>query len=280
MGLDVIVAVNKLDLVNYEESTFDTIVEAFEDWAARIGLSRPLIIPIAAKPGDNVSAPSEKLSWWRGPTLLEALEAATPERAAQAALRLPVQRVLRARGDAAKPFRGYAGRIESGSLRVGDRLRTAGGHAEATVTQILTPQGEADAAPTGASISIVLDHEIDVSRGDVFVQSADAVETVTKTQAEICWLDTTPLQVGRRYLLKQGSRTTQAIVREVSYVRDLEGFAETAGDSVNANDIARVEVQTKDPILNDDYASFRGTGGFVLMDSATNQTVAAGVIRA
>jgi sulfate adenylyltransferase subunit 1 len=280
MGLDVIVAVNKLDLVNYEEATFDTIAEAFEDWAARIGLSRPLIIPIAAKPGDNVSSPSDNLAWWRGPTLLEALEAAMPERAAQASLRLPVQRVLRARGDAAQPFRGYAGRIESGSLRVGDRLRTAGGHAEATVTQILAPQGEADAVPTGASVTVVLDHEIDIARGDVLVQSVDTVETVTKTQAEICWLDTTPLQVGRRYLLKQGSRTTQAIVREVAYVRDLEGFGETSGEAgVNANDIARVEVQTKDPILNDDYASFRGTGGFVLMDSATNQTVAAGVIR-
>ncbi|GAM97114.1 sulfate adenylyltransferase subunit 1 [alpha proteobacterium U9-1i] len=280
MGLDVIVAVNKLDLVNYDEAVFDGIAEAFEDWAVRINLARPLILPIAAKPGDNVSTPSDNLAWWRGPTLLQALEAAIPTRAAQAALRFPVQRVLRARGDAARPFRGYAGRIESGALRVGDVLRPAGGDAVAVVSELHTPQGSADSAPTGASVTIVLDREIDLARGDVLVQSADTVETTTRLQAEICWLDTTPLQVGRRYLLKQGARTTQAIVREVSFVRDLEGFAESSSEAgVSANDIARVELQTKDAVLNDDYAAFRGAGGFVLMDGATNQTVAAGVIR-
>lgn len=279
MGLDVIAAVNKLDLVGYSEGVFNQIAEAFEDWAARIDLGRPLVLPIAAKLGDNVSAPSANLGWWRGPTLLQALEAATPERAAQAALRFPVQRVLRARGDGAAPFRGYAGRIESGSLAVGDLVRPAGGSEQVTVVEIHTPQGAVTSAPTGASLTVRLDRDIDLARGDTLVHAVDAANVTKSVRADLCWLDATPLQVGRRYLLKQGTRTTQAIVREIEFVRDLDSFVMASGaERISVNEIARVQIQVKEPILEDEYAAFRGTGALVLMDGDTNQTVAAGVI--
>jgi|CXWL01.1.fsa_nt_gi sulfate adenylyltransferase subunit 1 len=279
MGLDVIVAVNKLDLVGYDEAVFDGIAEAFEDWAARLDLKRPLVVPIAAKPGDNVSTPSENLGWWRGPTLLSALEDAQPTRSTDASLRLPVQRVLRARGDGAAPFRGYAGRIESGALAVGDLVRPAGGQEHARVLAVHLPSGATDAAPSGASIVVQLDREIDIARGDTIVHAADEAPVTKETRADICWLDATPMQAGRRYVLKQGARSTQAMVREVSFVRDLDTFAMRSGaDSVGANDIARVELAVKDAILADLYATHRGTGAFVLLDPATNQTVAAGII--
>ncbi len=148
-----------------------------------------------------------------------------------------------------------------------------------TVVEIHTPQGAVASAPTGASLTVRLDRDIDLARGDTLVHAADAANVTKSVRADLCWLDATPLQVGRRYLLKQGARTTQAIVREIEFVRDLDSFVMASGaERISANEIARVQIQVKEPILDDEYAAFRGTGALVLMDSDTNQTVAAGVI--
>jgi sulfate adenylyltransferase subunit 1 len=273
MGLDVIVAVNKMDAVGWSEQRFDDIRTAFGDVAGSLDVARVSFVPISAKRGDNVVHRGEP-AWWNGPTLIQLLERVRPPSArADAPLRLPIQVVLRD-GDA----RLYAGRVESGSVRAGDAVRVGPSASLATVARVRVGGRVVASAEAGVSVSIELDEDRDLAAGDVI---ADANVRYARTAiADLCWLDEQAWTPGRRYGLRQGALETQARIEEVCFVRDiadLNHHIETR--DLKINDIASVRIAARDPLLADIYTDSPATGAFVLFDADTHQTCAAGMIR-
>ncbi len=274
-GLDVIVAVNKMDLAGFDESRFRAIAARAAAEAERLGIARFAALPLAAKPGENVTRRGPGLGWWAGPTLIEALETApTRTKAAGAPLRLPVQRVVRFDGSTAHPFRGFAGRLESGRVSVGDEISAASSGERARVSGILNLGRPVGAAEAGAAVTVTLDREIDASRGETLVGGRGAVSTKGLV-ADLCWLSDREWTGARRLLLKQGTLTTPATIHAMETRADLGG-----GASMRKNDIARVRLSTRDAVLADTYAELPATGGFILIDAGSNETAAAGFIRA
>ncbi|MFT3728984.1 MAG: GTP-binding protein [Terricaulis sp.] len=271
MGLDVIVAVNKMDLIGWSQETFDDICASFRDVAGSLGLSHVNFVPVSAKRGDNVVHPGEA-AWYTGPTLIQLLQTVRPRATrADGPLRFPIQVVLRD-GDA----RLYAGRIESGAVRPGDTVRT-GPHASSSVKSVRNAGKAIPFAEAGASIAIELDDERDLSAGDVIADPA--VRYTGQLVADLCWLDEWASTPGRKYRLRQGSKETQARIEEVRFVRNISDFTQRTGvTALNMNDIASVRVSTRDPVLADLFAE-ASSGAFVLIDPDTNQTCAAGMIR-
>ena len=270
MGLDLIVAVNKMDLVDWSRERFDDVSDAFNALAAQLGVGTVACVPISARRGDNVVRPGGA-DWWRGPTLIELIVQTRRARRSNGALRLPVQAVLR-EGDR----RLYAGRIESGAIRPGDKVRAGASGGLATVAQVRVGGHGVARADAGASVAVELADERDVERGDV-IASSD-VRYARRVAADLCWLDETPWVKGRRYRLRQGALETQALI-DVQFVRDIADFAQQEADALGLNDIASVHIVTRDFILGDLYADIPGAGAFVLFDVDTNQTCAAGMIR-
>jgi sulfate adenylyltransferase subunit 1 len=272
MGLDLIVAVNKMDLVGWSRTRFEEVRAAFADVAGILGLRDIAFVPLSAKSGDNVVRPGAA-AWYDGPTLVELLENARAREAHSAApLRMPVQVVLRHGG-----ARAYAGRIESGSLRPGDKVRVGPGAIEASVAQVRVGGVGVARAEAGASVAVELTEDRDLAQGGV-IADAD-VRYARRVAADLCWLDENAWQRGRRYRLRQGALETQALIEDVRFVRDMSDLAQAPAQALKLNDIASVEIVTRDPILADLYAILPGTGAFVLFDSDTNQTAAAGMIR-
>jgi sulfate adenylyltransferase subunit 1 (EFTu-like GTPase family) len=271
MGLDVIVAVNKMDLVNWSQSLFDDISAAFADIAVTLDLKHVSIVPISAKRGDNVVHRGNS-AWYSGPTLIELLERVRPQATrADGPLRLPTQVVLRD-GET----RLYAGRIEQGSVRPGDVVST-GPHASSTIKSVRNAGRAIAFAQAGASIAIELDDERDLTPGDVIADPA--VRYTKEVVADLCWLDEWASTPGRRYRLRQGAQETQARIEDIRFVRNISDFTQRTGvTALNMNDIASVRVSTRDPILADLFTN-ASSGAFVLFDPDTNQTCAAGMIR-
>ncbi|MGH6951849.1 MAG: sulfate adenylyltransferase subunit 1 [Vitreimonas sp.] len=271
MGLNIVVAVNKMDLVAWSRERFDDVRSAFGDYASTLGVRSLTFVPVSARRGDNVVHPSAR--WHGGPTLLEALERAPPRLPpSHAPLRLPVQIVLRD-GDR----RLYAGRIESGAVAPGDEVRVGAAALPARVASVRVGGAVAPFAEAGASVAIELAEERDLARGDVI---ADASARYTRrVAADLCWLDESAWTPGRRYRLRQGTLETQALLDDIRFVRDIATFGRTHADGIQLNDIASVVVSARDPLLADLYADRPGTGGFVLFDPDTNRTCAAGMIR-
>jgi len=273
MGLGVIVAVNKMDAIGWSQERFHDVKSAFADAAAALGLNDVAYVPISAKRGDNVVRRGGG-DWWTGQTLIELLEARAPRAAnALAPLRLPIQVVLRD-GDA----RLYAGRIESGSLRPGDKVKVGASAQLATVAQVRVAGQGVALAEAGASVTVELSEQRDLARGDVI---ADGSVTYARNAiADICWLDDISWIPGRRYRLRQGTLETQAIIEGINFVRDIGDLhRRIEARELRLNDIASVRVAARDPLIADAYADLPGTGAFVLFDAGTNQTVAAGMIR-
>ncbi len=274
MGLKVIVAVNKMDLTGWSRAVFEEIRDNFARVARTLGIEDPIYVPIAAKHGDNVARRTPHTPWYDGPPLLEILETLDATRRNDGVFRLPVQRVIRMPDGA----RAYAGRIASGDVAVGQEITVLPSGQTAVVEAIRTFDGAFADAAEGQSVGVVLDRDVDVSRGDTLA-SAEA-RTTRAFVADLCWLDEEPWEKGRRYLLKQGSRTTQALIDGIVFVREMTELAEVGEASgLKLNDIASVKVKLRDPILADTYAERPATGAFVLIDAASNQTAAAGMIR-
>jgi sulfate adenylyltransferase subunit 1 len=275
-----IVAVNKMDLVGHDAARFEAIRAGFQAWLAQ----HPDLavdvryIPISALDGDNVVERSALMNWYGGPTLVELLESAPSEQLdTQAPLRLPVQWVCR---PAQSDFRGYAGRIESGSLAVGDEVVVLPGGLRSRVTRIAIGEAPAAEAFAGQSVMVSLADERDVSRGDTFVRAdQSAPPPRQRVAATVCWLSATPLSPARNYLLQQGTRSVKARVTAVDARLDIHALAWTPdGAAVGLNDIARLQVRTQQPLVADAYRANRDTGSFILIDESTNDTVAAGLI--
>ena len=283
MGVkSIIIAINKMDLVGFEHATYEELAGQVKAAAARLGLDEVLAIPVSAVLGDNVTSPTKAMAWWHGPSLLGALQEWTPPPAGnQAPFRLPVQFIVRAEGN----FRGYAGTVASGVVRPGDDVVIADSGVPAIVGRIVGFAGDMAEARAGDAVTITLDREVDVTRGDLLA-AAGATETgetawpqpADRFSADVVWVGEEPLMHGRSYLLAVGPRTVPATVTVVRHRRDVVSGQQLAARVLDMNDIGRVEIATDVPIPMDMYTASRDTGGFLLIDRVTADTVAAGMV--
>jgi bifunctional enzyme CysN/CysC len=271
------VAVNKMDLVAFGEETFDAIVRDFSDFARGLDVRDIAYVPISALHGDNVVDRSERMPWYGGVPLLEHLETVVvdDERGADQA-RFPVQWVIR---DHATDYRGYAGQVAGGSLRPGDEVLVLPSGARTRIARIDTYDGPVAEAFAPMSVTVLLEDEIDVSRGDLICHPGDAPALAREVEATVCWMTGTPLRAGGRYAIKHGTHAARAIVEEVVDRVDVHTLAPDRGAAeLDLNDIGRVRLRTSKPLAFDAYADNRATGAFILVDETTNDTVGAGMI--
>ncbi|MCH4270864.1 sulfate adenylyltransferase subunit 1 [Kerstersia gyiorum] len=277
----IIVAVNKMDLLDWDRDTFERIRDAYAELARRLDIPSFHALPLSALKGDNVVTASARTPWYDGPTLLNLLESLPVDAPArQRPLRLPVQWVIRHGGSSVEDFRGYAGLVSSGELRVGDAVQVQPSGVTASVQAIYLGSEPRQEALAGDAVTVVLDRDVDVSRGDLLVHAHAPARVERAFEADICWLDTQALNPARRYLLKHGSRLTSVKVKEILSRRDIHELAEvTGGEPLQANEIGRVSLAVRDPLPLDDYAANPGNGAFILIDEASNQTAAAGMVR-
>jgi len=276
----VVVAVNKMDLVDYDRGVYERIVAEYEKFAASLGLKDITAIPLSALAGDNVVDRSDKLAWYEGPTLIELLESLSVYDQSHAApFRFPVQLVARHNGHEANDFRGYMGRIESGVVKVGDKLVVQPSNQSATVKEIVTFDGSLESAVAGQSVTLVLNEYVDVSRGDMLAGSEQPATLLKQVTADVCWMADEPLDLRRKYWIKHGTRQTAAKVARLDTILDVNTQQRHPAEGLKLNDIARVQLTVQQPLAADAYADIRATGAFILIDEVTHQTVAAGMIR-
>ncbi|HKF50544.1 MAG TPA: sulfate adenylyltransferase subunit CysN [Terracidiphilus sp.] len=277
----VIVAVNKMDLVGYDEEVFRTIEQDFGEVLDQIAedTGTPVeaaYIPVSALAGDNVVHRSEAMKWYHGPSLLELLESLPPSRdAGTTPFRFPVQRVHRPD----HTFRGFAGQIASGTVRPGDTVKALPSGKTAKVSRIVTWEGDLDEAQAPQSVTLVLDRELDISRGDLICTSAEPASLAHRVRASLVWMDGQPLELQRRYFVKHASHIAPAVVTSVDHKTDIATLGHQPAVSLEMNSIGVVTLHLLHPIAFDRYADNRSTGSFVLIDPHSNATVAAGMIR-
>ncbi len=270
----IVVAVNKMDLVEFSQETFRSIRSEFETIAARLGLTRLEFIPISALLGDNVVERSASTPWYHGPSLLEFLEEVEILAArADVGLRLPVQYVIRPDQD----FRGLAGRIESGSIAPGDRVRVLPSGRDALIAEVKTSTGN-QSASEGRSVVVTLDRHLDVSRGEMIVDPESPPELSDRFEAIVAWMSETPLKPGQTYVLLHAQRAVRAQVVSVPSKIDVATVQSSPAQGLESNDLGSVVFQTSQPLFLDPYRSCRATGSFALVDPATNVTVGAGMV--
>ncbi len=272
----IVLAVNKLDLVGYDQARFDGIVADFRAFSESIGIAAFTALPISGFKGDNITGPSANTPWYSGPSLIEHLESVEVDSdAAQAGpLRLPVQWVNRPNLD----FRGFAGLIASGSVRPGDAVRVLPSGKTSTVARIVTLDGDLDEAVAGQSVTLTLADEIDCSRGDVIAAADAPPQVADQFETTLVWMSDTALVAGRSYWLKLGTQTVSASVQEPKYTINVNTMEHMACKSLELNAIGVAELTTDRPIVFEPYADNRTLGGFILIDKLTNATIAAGML--
>jgi len=276
----VVVAVNKMDLVNYDRDVYERIVKAYREFAATLGIKDVKTIPLSALAGDNVVDASERMPWYQGPTLIELLEdLSVYDESHNSAFRFPVQLVARHNGHEANDFRGYMGRIEAGSVSVGDKLVVQPSGQSATVKEIVTFDGSLKSASAGQSVTIVLEEYVDVSRGDLLASSSQPATLLKQVSADVCWLSEEALDLRRKYWIKHGTKQTAAKVTKIDSILDINTQQRHDADALKLNDVARIALTVQQPLAADTYSDIRATGAFILIDEVTHQTVAAGMIR-
>jgi sulfate adenylyltransferase subunit 1 len=275
-----LVAVNKMDLVEYSREVFSTIREAFAEFAARLAFRDVIYIPISALKGDMVVERSENMPWYDGPTLLDLLE--NIEIAHDLNLqdfRFPVQWVCRPGTVEDHDFRGYMGRIESGTVKAGDSITVLPSGRSSRIKQILTFDGELNHAVAPQAATLLLEDDLDVSRGDMIVKDQDSVHVANEYNADICWLSEQPLDTRRKYFVKHATKTVKVWLTRIEHRVDVNTSQLVAGlNSLQMNDIARVGIKAPQPLVIDSYRRNRASGSFILIDEATNNTVGAGMI--
>jgi bifunctional enzyme CysN/CysC/sulfate adenylyltransferase subunit 1 len=275
-----VVCVNKMDLVGYAEARFEEIREQFMSFVPRLDIRDVTFIPISALAGDNVVDPSPHMPWYRGPTLLGELE--NVYIASDLNLkdfRFPVQYVIRPYKDEYHDFRGFAGQIAGGTVRVGDEVLVLPSGRTTRVKEIHTYEGSLDEAFAPMCVTLRLDDEIDISRGDLIAGIYNPPHVQTEHEANLCWMAETPLQLGRKYAIKHNTNTQRMIATELLYKVNIHTLENEPGAStLGLNDIGRVRFKTTKPLVYDNYRKSRGTGSFILIDEATNATVAAGML--
>jgi sulfate adenylyltransferase subunit 1 len=279
-----VLAVNKIDLVDFDQETFEVIAKEFGTHAAALGYpdGSVLTIPVSALRGDNVVDASANTPWYAGPTLLEHLETVPVEPDPHAApLRFPVQYVIRPRTEEHPDYRGYAGLVAAGSVRPGDEVVVLPGGARTTVTRIDTPDGALTEATAGRSVTLLLADDIDIARGDLIAGAEEPPVITDELHATLAWLADKPLRPGARVLVKHGARTVAAMVGELRSRFDEQKLATVDGpESLSLNEIGQVSIRTAEPVPVDDYATHGRTGAFLVIDPADGTTLAAGLVGA
>lgn len=281
----IVVAVNKMDLVNYDQATYEKIKADYIAFASEIGLAQARdikFIPMSALNGDMLVDRLDNLDWYQGETLLELLEAAPAAHSDQAeAFRFPVQFVCRPH-DSANPelhdFRGFMGRVESGSIAVGDAVTVLPNGYQSKVKAIQLGNEQLQSAQTEQSITLLLEDEIDTSRGDMIVKTSEAPEAVKQIEAHVCWLSETPLSPARTYIVRHTTRESKAKIGSIEYKVDVNTLEQQATTDLKMNDIARVSFKLAQPLMVDSYDKNRATGAFIVIDESSNNTVGAGMI--
>ncbi len=271
----VVLAVNKLDLVGFDQGVFDSIVADYTRFAEQIGLGGVVPIPLSALLGDNITARSPETPWYRGPSLVEHLETVqVDDERSEGPFRLPVQWVNRPDLD----FRGFAGPVVGGRVRPGDRVRVVPSGHDTEVARIVTADGDLDEAVTGQSVTLVLADEIDISRGDVIAAADDPPAAADQFECHLVWMAEEELLPGRPYLLKIGTRTVTATVARPKYAVNVNTLEHTAARTLRLNEIGVCNISLDRPVPFDPYEANRDTGGFILIDKLTNATVGAGML--
>lgn len=275
-----IVCVNKMDLVDYDEAVYEKIVHDYKAFASKLEVQDIHFVPISALHGDNVVNRSEKMPWYQGSTLLNLLETvhiASDQNHIDC--RMPVQYVIRPHSDEYHDYRGYAGRIAGGVFKPGDDVVVLPSGFQSKIKSIDTFDGEVDEAFAPMSVSITLEDDIDVSRGDMIARPNNQPQTTQDMDLMLCWLGNEPLNPRGKYLLKHTTNDVRAMVKQVRYKVDINTLHRNEKDlDIKMNDISRVNLRLAKPIFVDPYAKNRNTGSIILVDEATNNTVAAGMI--
>lgn len=276
----VVVCVNKMDLVDFSQEVFDKIVADYKSMSASIELDNVTFIPISAKLGDNVVNKSENMPWYTGKALLDFLETVQLPTEAEDRLRFPVQYVIRPISSKFPDFRGYAGRLAEGSLKVGDKVKVYPSEMTSTVTGIYLGEKELETAVTPESVDVTLADDIDISRGDVIV-SISGVQPMMEQDIllNVCWFRNSALQQGKKYVIRHATGKTLGIVKEIEYKIDINTREKIYDvEKLAMNDIARVRIRTAEPLIYDYYKSNRTMGSLIFVEEGTNDTVGAGMI--
>ncbi len=275
----IVLAVNKMDMVDYSEARYNEICGEYLEFAAQLGLYNITCIPLSALVGDMLVERGDNLGWYQGTTLMDLLENITIDYDVNTTdFRYPVQWVCRPQTEEYHDFRGYMGRIEAGEVSVGDEITVLPGGRTSRVKEIVTYDGNLQSAYAPQSIAITLEDEIDISRGDMFVKS-DTMPIVAKEfEAMLCWLSESPLGMNRKYIVKHTTRMVKCVFARLDYRVDVNTLAQHETASLNMNDIARVAMKVQSPLVFDPYQRDRASGSFIVIDEATNNTVAAGMI--
>lgn len=282
---DFVIAINKMDLVDYAEPVYTDICRQFSEFMD--GLDRydlreasTIFVPMSAVSGDMVVERGERMPWYEGPTLLEVLESVEPSaEIARTGFRFPVQMVSRPQTASDPDFRGYMGRVASGTIRVGDEVEILPAGHRSVVTGIVTFDGNLESVSAPRSVTLTLRDDLDVSRGDIFVQPGSLPRLRKDLDALVCWMSDSPMDPGKKYLLKHTSRTTRCMIRGVGHKIDINTLEADASESgLTRNDIGRISVRTLQPLACDPYRDNRETGAFILIDPDNHGTVACGMI--
>jgi len=278
----VVVAVNKMDLVDYDQATYDRIVGEYKAFADQIGLTDVRFIPLSALNGDMIVDRGERLGWYDGPTLIDILEAAPAAHTEKAeSFRFPVQYVCRPQASddpALHDYRGFMGRVEAGEIKVGDTVTVLPNGLTTRVKDIQLYGQSLPKAIHEQSVTLLLEDEIDISRGDMIVAAGEAPTQSKQVEALVCWLSETPLSPARTYWLRHTTREVKAKVASIAHRVDINTLANDSASTLAMNDIARLSLKLAQPVFADSYSESRATGAFILIDESTNNTVGAGMI--
>lgn len=277
---EVVVCVNKMDLVDFSQEVFDKIVADYKEMSSSIELGNVTFIPISAKLGDNVVNKSENMPWYTGKALLDFLETVQLPVESEDSMRLPVQYVVRPISDKFPDFRGYAGRLAEGSIKKGDKIKVYPSEMTSSVTGVYLGEKELETAVSPESVDITLSDDIDISRGDVIV-AVDGKQPHMEQEVllNVCWFRNSPMQQGKKYVIRHATQQTLGIIKEIEYKIDINTREKEYGvDKLIMNDIARVRIKTADPLIFDYYKDNRTMGSFIFIEEGTNDTVGAGMI--
>jgi sulfate adenylyltransferase subunit 1 len=278
----IVVAVNKMDLMNYDQANYDKICADYLAFAKEIGLAQARDIPMSALNGDMLVDRGDAMPWYTGETLLEMLEdAPAADEEQNAEFRFPVQFVCRPHASAdadLHDFRGFMGRIESGNIAVGDAVTVLPNGYISKVKAIQIGDEQLQSAQTEQSVTILLEDEIDTSRGDMIVKTGSKIAPVKQIEAHVCWLSETPLSPARTYIIRHTTRESKAKIGTISYKVDVNTLEQQPATELRMNDIARISFKLAQPLMVDSYTQNRAIGAFIIIDESTNNTVGAGMI--
>ena len=277
----IVVAINKMDLVNFSQDVFNKIVNDYNQMSAILNIKNVVFIPICAKAGDNVVEKSENMKWYHGESLLEYLENVEINTEEDAkAFRFPVQYVIRPIDNKYHDFRGYAGRIASGTIHVGDKIKVFPSEIESEITELYIADKALDKSSSPSSITMCLKDDVDISRGNLIVKTDETMPMISgDIKMTVCWFNEQPLKVRNKYLIRQITSSALGLVKNINFVRNINTLEKDGNvEQVVMNDIAEITVHTATPLVFDNYADNRITGSVIFIDPFTNETVGAGMI--